>query len=536
MIFKKPYAFLIKQFRIIHIILVALSIYIMNKSSSIYTFFTNYIDNNYSATITSDFSSNFIDGYLFLALIFLVGSLFLISFLLSLKKKSNKFYIISMIFYIILIIYNIYYITVFNSMENSTITADAARIYHDISLLFYLPQYAFIIFYSVRALGFNVKQFNFKDDLKEIKTTSEDNEEVELNIEFDAHKTKRTFRRFLRETKYYIRENLIFIVIISIVLTVTFTYNIVTNFSYFKDNNYTIGDTFYYDGFYITILDADVSNTDLGGDVIAENKSFVVLTIEIENPSTSDLDFDSSDCKLLYNNELIEPSNEYANKFSDYGSTLLYSNIKYSSTGIYTLVYVIDPSDVNDSFKIKLFTGTYEEKGIYYPVYTIVSLDTDVLINEVESGSAELEEKIIFSNTKIGESNYTINNYEISDIFYYKYEKCTNSVCNDYTSSIFIDLGSSYKNKTILKLESELNLDTSTIYYSNNKSNYEFFDNFVTVNYTVGEATYTSGVTSIRTTTNDDSYYLYVDEKIENADNIELIITIRNKKYTYTLK
>ena len=54
MILKKPYAFLIKNFRAIHILLTLLCVYITYKTTGVISFFREYIANNYSVTVTDN--------------------------------------------------------------------------------------------------------------------------------------------------------------------------------------------------------------------------------------------------------------------------------------------------------------------------------------------------------------------------------------------------------------------------------------------------------------------------------------------------
>ena len=53
MVFRRPYAFLIKYFRLIHIILFILFAYITFKANSILTFFKDYINYKGSMEIIS---------------------------------------------------------------------------------------------------------------------------------------------------------------------------------------------------------------------------------------------------------------------------------------------------------------------------------------------------------------------------------------------------------------------------------------------------------------------------------------------------
>ena len=74
MIFKKPYAFLIKNFKIIHLLLLAMIIIITLKYKKIVSFFSDYI--NSSINVYEKTASQYIPFYLtglFWAVSWLIG-------------------------------------------------------------------------------------------------------------------------------------------------------------------------------------------------------------------------------------------------------------------------------------------------------------------------------------------------------------------------------------------------------------------------------------------------------------------------------
>ena len=103
MILKKPYGFLIKRFRIIHIILTALTIFIAVSSRNILAFFRRFISNGYSVTVIDNMASEYIGWPIYITIILVVASLIAIYVLLRTKKKPNKIYLAAIIYYIILL-------------------------------------------------------------------------------------------------------------------------------------------------------------------------------------------------------------------------------------------------------------------------------------------------------------------------------------------------------------------------------------------------------------------------------------------------
>ena len=71
MIVKKPYAFLIKHFKLIHLLLSILTIYIAFKSNNIFTFFNDYVTNGYY-TYQNNLQNEYISGFMFIGVILII--------------------------------------------------------------------------------------------------------------------------------------------------------------------------------------------------------------------------------------------------------------------------------------------------------------------------------------------------------------------------------------------------------------------------------------------------------------------------------
>lgn len=536
MILKKPYALLIKNFRLIHIILTFLAAYILNRTGTIYTFFTNYINNGYNVVLTSDFTKNLIPTTYFFAVLLTIGILITLLVLLKYKKKKSTQYDLFTFYYILLIIFIVIYYGIINTIANGIIEAEMARIYRDISLLVYLPQFLIVLMFSIRALGFNVKQFNFKSDYDALELRASDNEEVELNIEFDTSKATRNFHKFIREMKYYIKENLLYFSIIMGVLVFTVSYSVISNLSFFTNTQHKVGETFVHKGVSVVVDNAQITNINLGGDVILEDKYFIVLTVTLENVTNDDVTISTNDYKIEIGGEMINPSVEYSSSFSDYGYSLVLPTVKYSSKKTYVLPYIIDKDDISNSVSLKVYSGTYVSNNVTYPTYNVINLKPELLTNNIKVDTLQLGETIDFTNSIIGSSLVKFTQYKIDNVHYYEKEKTINNEVIKYTDSVYVDYTGTYKNKTILAVSGSVTIDESTLYYSNNKSIESLFNNFVKVSYEIDETTYEETITYIKKADLSDTHYIYVPQNVKNATSISLIFHIRNKDYTYILK
>ena len=85
MILRKPYAFLIKKFKIIHLILSLLMIYVAYKINSILNFIYDYINNIANVNI----ASSYINFILFLAVVFIIIISLILYILMRYKKKPK---------------------------------------------------------------------------------------------------------------------------------------------------------------------------------------------------------------------------------------------------------------------------------------------------------------------------------------------------------------------------------------------------------------------------------------------------------------
>ena len=217
MVIKKPYAFLIKHFRLIHGLLFGLLLYLMTKSISIYGFFNDYaINHTYINQL--NLASNYVSLMMYITAILVILILLVIYFILSMKEKSNRIYLAGILYYIVLIVFYIYIYSVLSGIEETILDIETVRLYRDISLIVLLPQIVFVFIMFGRTLGFNLKQFEFKKDLEEMEIDVSDNEEVELTLGNDTYKIARFFRKLLRLTKYILIENKLFVIALSSIL------------------------------------------------------------------------------------------------------------------------------------------------------------------------------------------------------------------------------------------------------------------------------------------------------------------------------
>ncbi len=535
MILKKPYAFLIKYFRLIHLALAVPVIYLAYKSTNIVTFFNDYVANNYSLTINGELSTIFINSLMYLGIVLIILSSIAVYLLFKYKEKPRKHYVAIIIYYLLLFILISITHNILEVMQASAIEASIARSYRDISLLLVLPQYYFGIFIVLRALGFNVKKLNFADDIKELEISEKDSEEFEFVVGVEGYKAKRTFRRFIREFSYYIKENT-FIFIAIVLLTLI---GIGTTFYLNRDEKdiyYKQGDVFSYRTFTVNVEDSITTNLAYNGSIIAKNKYYLILKINLKNNSTNDQKLEYDNFRLQVGKNLMFPILDKASYFADYATPYDGKNITSQKEGDYVLVYELSKEQLQDEYDLLIYNNFKKEKDTIKTKYIHIKL-TPILIDQTsEVNTVNLKDTLDLTNSNIGDTKLTINNYQITNKYMYNYERCYNNDCKTYTDYVTVNYNNSGNGSTLLILNYDLVLDLESNYSNYIKSERTFFNNFGSIKYKIGETEYVSQILNVTPNNTRDLLALQVSDRIKEATEIEFLITVRNKIYGVKLK
>lgn len=149
----------------------------------------------------------------FIAILLVLALAISIYYLLKHKNKPTKLYLFMIIYYVFLLICLIYIREVLSGLSEELLSAKLSRSIRDFSIVITAVQLIFLVFSIIRAIGFDIKKFNFKSDLREMNYDFSDSEEVEVNINLNSYKYKRKIRRALREFTYYLKENKLFVTI-----------------------------------------------------------------------------------------------------------------------------------------------------------------------------------------------------------------------------------------------------------------------------------------------------------------------------------
>ena len=490
MIVRKPFAFLIKHFKAIHLFLFGLLVYVCYKYNGIVSFLRNYISTGNGRYDAVNYI-NYTPIYVILGAILVM---IIIYYLMKYKDKPKKLYLFSIIGYIAVIILFIFLFSYLRTFSSSIIEQKTLRLYRDISLMSLIFQYIIIVIMLIRGLGFDIKKFNFSKDIQELNIDLTDNEEVELVMGFDTNKTKFKIRRFFREFRYFIKENILFTGL-SLIVIVIILWIIVANYTsknkVYKENEYFGVDfNMLVNGSYLTKEDSSSKKLSVG------SSSLLVVKFKISSNHSDVLNPDNFILSIY--GKTYSPNNKYCSSLKDIGKC--YNKIKLTEQEKeYIFVYLVDDNVLNKKIYLKYDYGYLTNKN-----NSIIKVRlTPDNIDDEETTTKRINDTLGFNNSVIGDYKLKIEEYNISD---------------NYEINADITLTPSNYN-TIIRLKvSEGN---------------DLVDSYALLKYTISGTEYTSTMKKLY---NDNDYSYYEVNNITYADSIKLVLNSRHNNYEYILK
>jgi len=535
MILKKPYAFLIKYFKLINFVVFILAIYIAYKTYNIISFFNEYITNNYTGNYYPDFYKSYVSPFTYLILITMLLCIIGIYLLFIYKKKPTKVYITSIIYYISFFVFLFFIKNIMITLENSLITAETARIYRDLSILFFFPQIYLIIMYLLRGLGLNIKKFNFDQDLKNLKIEEQDNEEVEITLKNNNVKLIRNIKRFFREFKYYVKENKFIFSIIFIILIVLSGYLIYNSFPEIIDKEYIQGETFVINNLNYKIEDSIITNLNYNGDVIKDNKYYLVVRLSVENKSNASIPIDYNNFRLEINDNYSYPLLDKGQNFIDYAKDNYSKEIKANTSGIYSIIYEIKEKELRKSYEIKIANGSTISDNLIVGRHNYIKI-SPIVINKVNTEiTVNQNEEINFSNSNLGNTKITLSNAEITNKYVYDYESCVNNICNTYKD--IININNNSNNKTLIIMDYKYEFDYDVPFFTHSTTFNTLISTFMKLKYKNDENKFVyEKIENVTPTKLKKKIAIETTNKINNSSEVYLSFVIRNKEYLISLK
>lgn len=527
MILRKPYALLIKYFKVIHLVLATMMIYLFYRTNLILTFLKEYISSP-QIKIGSEVVETLFDPIFIVLIVFIIVFTLIVMSLMAFKKKPIKLYIYNIIVYIFSAVIYIVAFSTIEKLQFGLLDVKTLKLIQDFVLTTLMFQITTILVTIVRATGFNIKSFNFEEDLEQLEITEDDNEEFEVNLDVDTDKLIRRIKKKFRYAKYIYIENMLFINIL-IVLFVSCT----SVFLYFNTDvyskTYTKSESFKTVRFILGTNESYRTKYLNRIEKIEDGYELVVVRINAKRLYSKKIGLETGRFVLFANDNPYYHTTLYKDYLSDLGETYINNKISSDKFDNYILVFKVKVNDIKDMI---LKYSDYANEEIK------ISINPINLNIKKEGVSSSLNNELIFVNSVFDDTKFKIESYEFGDSFKLDYKYCVEENCYDSAEYVNVSASSNY-NKTLLKLVGAVKYDEKLPIVKNN-SMYKFINNYATIKYKEGNDMKIShaGLKEIkpRHTNVKNTYFIEVPSKLKDAESIILEFNVRNVIYNYVIK
>lgn len=516
MIIRKPYAFLIKNFKKIHIFLMLLALYVYYKSTQTYSFLNEFIKlasyDSYNEPITKyiSFTSIFF-------LLILISLSMALGLLLRHKKKPWKLYLLPTITYFVILISFLMVKSYFNGYTGVESTS-SMRAFRDTLFISQLIQFGIFLLYIVRIFGIDLNKFNFKSDQEFIELDQSDKEELEININIDKDAIKRTYKRLLRNLNYIYQEHKLLCRVIILIFLLIVGKN---TYSYIKTHGTVYeGSNFVTNGYSIKINNSYYSDKAYNGKQISSKSAFVVIDMTIKN-LLDDRKVNLNRFHIMNGiNNYTTTDKTFETEFKDLGKAYSTLELKKDREQQLIIIFKVDKKLPKNRFV--LYYQEFESNSSDH--LRKIKINIEDLSKIKENTELALGSKLKFNIQGVDEE-IIIQNYDITDEVTYTNRICNISKCNGNYSTVTAPEG--YKILT-LKFGS---------------INYEGV-NFIDFTKDYGKLVYKNAngkdvkldvVNALRQGYYGKQIYIRIPNEAATSESIKLEYIIRNNKYVYKI-
>ena len=518
MVLRKPYAFIIKNFKKIHILLLVLSIYIFFTNSQIMSFVNEFIaTNTYNPLIES--IRNYISPLNYLVLLVVIGISAILIYVLHYKKKPWKAYLLPFLSYIF--IYGVVMSTAgyFNKYgDDSTIVT--IRALSQLLQLGSLLQYAIFVLLFIRITGVDLKKFDFVHDEEYLEIKEEDREEFEINVEFDKESVVRFLKKQVRQAKYLYHEHpIIFNTIFAGVFLILMGYG----YYYFGilHKTYQEREKFSALSYDIVIEKSYFTDKNYSGDIINSKKDYVAVIVRVKNNGLQRA-LNISRFHLLNRNHMYSSTNDQNPSFKDLGSIYPTRELKAGEEVKFYLVFEVDKNLSNNNFAL---------------YYQDIRNNEALLTRKIKLKPVDLHKTETVTTKKINEP-MTLSGIGISKS---KIDLTEANILDEASYSIY---ACTFVNNCSMVHQTVQNPGGKILALSFDAADFDDQD-FVDFSMTYGkiiykdnkEKTYTMNlVNAVSKDYEGTKLYLKVPNEISEATSLQFIYRIRNREYVYQIK
>ena len=209
--------------------------------------------------------------------------------------------------------------------------------------------------------------------------------------------------------------------------------------------------------------------------------------------------------------------------------------LKAGETSTYIMSYILDENQVRDKYRLTIYTGEAQKSKDFMAITYNVNLNPTDYFGVDVVRNANLNEPVSFSSTFLNNTSLTIKNIEIANRYEYQYESCYRDNCRNYTGLVLAGTNGQ-SGQTLMILDYDFTIDEETSAYQNIKTISDFTNQFITVEYTIGDTTYSDNVVNLTPNRVKDKLILQATDNIKRADNVNILVTIRNRCYKIKVK
>lgn len=350
MVLRKPYAFLIKHFRLIHLIITLMFTLLVIKNREVYKYLKLVINdsvNKYDAL-------SYINYNIYINILIALVLCFIVYYLLKYKDKPRRIYIFTIAGYIIVGIFMFILYGYMRGFSNNIVDQKTIRLYRDLLSMTLFFQYYTIIVMLIRGLGFDIKKFNFNRDVQELNLNSSDAEEVEINTQIDTTNIMRGIRKQRREFGYFFQEYKAYIIVILIIVLAIAGYNIY--------NYLSVKYKVYNENELIGVVN-NVIVKDSYYSIDGEN-NYVIINFDIFKAGKMER-LNTGNMVLLVGNQKYTPDKNICYKYSKLGNCYKKQYISNNRDN-YILTYKVDNLNIQNVYLIysESYDNSYKVKLI----------------------------------------------------------------------------------------------------------------------------------------------------------------------------
>ena len=537
MILRRPYAFLVKHFKIIHTILLLGSVFLIYKTYNLVSFFGSYIRNNSVVQGVKNLSSKYVTYPMMIVALLIIIMNGIIIYLLRYKNKPIKMYLGMMLYHIILFLLFFWMRSFIGDLPYTNPGIRFVSIIRDIFRFSIIVDALIIGVCFLRAIGFDLKKFDFKKDYLDLGVDEVDNEEYEFELKIDKDKLKSQVKRKLRYTKYFYRENKMFFNAIGVIVIAVIAISIIKMFlgieKVYKQNQY-----FTVNNLKMKVVESYKTKTNNFGNKLNSKYFYLITKLEFTNTGGTETTIGSNVLKVGYSDyELTNYTKTENSKFTEFGENYFSQIIKPNETRVFNFIFEIPVEYYYEDFTLKyLYNLSYNKKNELKYEYKNVSLSPKTFAEELKQiKTVSLGEELSFDDSILGNTKITIYGMDLNDIFYYNINKCYNLKCEKTTKSVAAKSAEGF-DLTLLKLLYKIEFDKDVLgsRYTNNT----FISKFCNIRFEVNGKEYNNRLELEDMTPyySDDYSIIQVRDKLKKADKIYLDFYIRDKVYTYVIK